>query len=252
MKTKRRFLLGVALVAASVMARDARVVSLAGEWQFKKGKCASWTTVEVPHDWAAVGPFDVEAKADAEMPYLYRGFALTGKLPWRGTGRYRRTFALSAADAAGTVLLEFDGVMARPEVFVNGRKAGGWDYGYMSFVLDVTSFVQAGENALEVTADTTDLNARWHPGGGLYRDVRLLCTGRDHVVPGTLAITTPEVSRTRAVVRVEYVASLGGPTNFTFAVASPRLWDVDDPYLYTIHILGETARWRSRWMTVSI
>ncbi len=252
MKTKRRFLLGVALVAASMMARDARVVSLAGEWQFKKGGRASWTTVEVPHDWASAGPFDVEAKADAEMPYLYLGFSLTGKLLWRGTGRYKRTFTLSKDDAAGAVRLEFDGVMARPEVFVNGRKAGGWDYGYMSFVLDVTSFVQAGENTLEVTADTTDLNARWHPGGGLYRDVRLLCTGRDHVVPGTLAITTPEVSRTRAVVRVEYVASLGGPTNFTFAVASPRLWDVDDPYLYTIRILGETFRYGLRTMAFTV
>ena len=236
------------MVASACFAQDARSVSLSGEWQFRKGGTQTWTTVEVPHDWAAAGPFDADDKADADMPDLILGFAFTGKLPWRGTGRYRRMFTLTPDDMAGAVRLEFDGVMARPKVYVNGRYAGGWDYGYMGFVIDVTSFVIAGTNTLEVAADTTRLNARWHPGGGIYRDVRLVCTGRNHVVPGTLSITAPEVSRNRATVRVEYDSSLDGHTNFSFAVDSPRLWDFDDPHLYDIDILGETFRYGIRTM----
>ncbi|MBO4288354.1 MAG: DUF4982 domain-containing protein [Kiritimatiellae bacterium] len=227
----------------------ARTISLSGEWQFRKEGAAEWKTVEVPHDWAAAGPFDAEARTGASRPGLYLGFAFTGKLPWIGKGRYRRTFTLAEEDLAGAVRLEFDGVMARPEVFVNGRKAGGWDYGYMSFSVDATPFVRRGENTLEVTADTTGIDARWHPGGGLYRDVRLVRTGRDHVVPGSLFITTPVVSRERAVVHVAYDATLGGRTNFSFTVESPRLWDVDDPYLYTLTVLGETFRYGIRAMS---
>ena len=237
------------MLLASILALFAAAVeSFSGEWEFQRGCTGEWTHVEVPHDWSAAGPFDTECAADSVRPGLYLGYGFTGKLPWIGNGRYRREFALSPGDVAGAVRLEFDGVMARPQVFVNGRKAGGWDYGYMSFTVDVTPFVRAGTNTLEVTADTTGIDARWHPGGGIYRDVRLVCVGDDHVVPGSLAITTPEVSRERATVRVSYVASRSGPTNFSFVVDSPRLWDVEDPHLYTLRILGETFRYGIRTM----
>ncbi len=78
---------------------------------------SAWTEVEVPHDWAIAGPFAPQ------------GDGATGRLPWKGVGVYRRTFTLSAPDLQGCVFLDFDGVMARPKVYVNGCLAGGWDYG---------------------------------------------------------------------------------------------------------------------------
>ena len=78
-----------------------------------------WQIVRLPHDWAISGPYDPE------------GDPHTGKLPWKGEAWYRKEFTLPAADAGRRVYLDFDGVMAMPTVYVNGREAGGWDYGYM-------------------------------------------------------------------------------------------------------------------------
>ena len=88
--------------------------------------------MRLPHDWAIAGPYEPQ------------GDPHTGKLPWRGEGWYRKTFTLPATDAGKRVYLDFDGVMAMPTVYVNGQKAGGWDYGYMSFRVDATEFVRSG------------------------------------------------------------------------------------------------------------
>ena len=248
---------------AEVVGPAPRTESLDGVWEFRREITAgdagwrfrrdlprgipteqtnaspAWTSVEVPHDWAIRGPFDANGLSD------------TGKRRWRGTGRYRRTFELSASDAAvraggGRVYLQFDGAMSRPEVFVNGRKAGGWDYGYMSFTVDATSFVRQGTNELEVFCDTRSHESRWYPGGGLYRSVRLKVMPRDHVVPNSIAITTPSVTKERATVRVTYVSALRGPDEYEFEVENPHLWDVDDPHLHTLDLLGEKFRYGIR------
>jgi hypothetical protein len=97
----------------------------------------------LPHDWAISGPYDPQGE--------YR----TGKLPWRGEGWYRKSFSLPASDAGRRIYLDFDGVMAMPTVYVNGRKAGGWDYGYVSFRVDVTDYVKPGQpNMVAVHVDT--------------------------------------------------------------------------------------------------
>ncbi len=208
-----------------------------GEWDFRRDG-GEWSRVRVPHDWAIGGPFDPEEKGDC------------GKLPWRGKGEYRRSFDLTGfteARAAGESFhVEFDGVMARPQVFVNGILAGGWDYGYMSFGLDVTEFLRDGKNEIRVECDTTKQRSRWYPGAGIYREVRFVRRARNHVVPGSLAITTPFVSAESAIVRVSYVSSLEGRIEFERVVEKPRLWDVDDPFLHEIEILGEKFRYGIR------
>ena len=216
---------------------DPVVRSLSGEWSFCR-EGGSVGQVIVPHDWAISGPFDPELDGD------------TGKLPWRGKGVYHRSFTIDAPAASmlaagGRAYLEFDGVMARPEVAVNGRDAGGWDYGYMSFTLDISALVKIGENSLEVKCDTTDHKSRWYPGAGIYRDVRLVVRPRLHVVPGSLSITTPKIDRRRAEVAVSFETPEGA-SNFCFSVESPHLWDVDDPYLYEIELFGVRYRYGIR------
>ena len=232
-------ILGLALAAAvgGALSAAGGVEWKNGAWSFSRdGK--TWRTVSVPHDWAIAGPFDPEANGGS------------GKLPWQGVGFYRRTFelkGLAARRSAGErFYLEFDGVMARPEVKVNGLFAGGWDYGYMSFALDVTEFLGEGTNRVEVKADTTQHRSRWYPGAGIYREVRFVARPREHVVPGTLAITTPKVSKDAATVHVAFVSSAKGAVAYDFEVKNPRLWDVDDPHLYELELFGERFRYGIR------
>ncbi len=227
------------------VAENAETVSLDGTWRFRKTKgtgACDWTDVTVPHDWSIAGPFNPKET----------GWA--GKLPYKGEGEYERTLVLSAAQAArlkagARAYLEFDGVMSRPEVFVNGTKVGSGDYGYLGFALDATDALRGGTNLLRVTASTLNQRTRFYCGGGLYRSVRLVIRPKEHVVPGTLAITTPEIAPARARVRVAYVSSMKGSQTTEFTVEKPRLWDVDDPYLYELDLLGEKFRYGIRTAT---
>ena len=238
------------------------VVSLNGDgWRFRREDTGTedfsrpgldvsgWSAVRVPHDWAIAGPFDP------------KGDGTTGKLPWRGVGWYRRDFALSSADEAtlargGRAYLELDGVMANPRVWVNGILAGRGDYGYLGLVLDVTEHLRRGRNELAVAADTRRKTARWYPGAGIYRDVTLRVCPPQHVIPNTMYVTTPFVSATAAVVRLEYALPRDGVrgsgsvcplyTNEEFTVRNPRLWCPEDPHLYAVERFGRTFRYGIR------
>lgn len=218
------------VVLASAFAAEAGEVRLT-DWLFSRDGGPE-ERVRVPHDWAIAGPFNPSAPGDS------------GKLPWVGDGVYRTTFRLDSVP--GHVRLEFDGVMADPEVFVNGVSVGGWDYGYMSFFCDVTSAVKPGENAVVVKASTRHLKSRWYPGGGIYREVRLVTDEADHVVPGSVFIRAEVGENGYATVTADWRMSLGGAKSTRFTVAEPRLWDVDDPFLYKIMIGGKTYRYGIR------
>ena len=284
MKTKA-FLYSILIVALSAFGEDC---VLSDGWKFCRdddGTLAtaavspdfddsSWRTVEVPHDWAIEGPFDAKSK-DGD----------TGKLPWRGVGVYRRPFVVSARDAAGTVALDFDGVMARPKVYVNGKFAGGWDYGYQSFRVDATAFVVPGTNRLVVVADTRRQRSRWYPGGGINRKVVLKTMPRAHFAYNGIAITTPVAEKDRAIVHVRWevvhavadaqvkvrvlledvekacrtvAAALGQAAlpdmskgEMSIELAHPQLWDVVSPRLYeaecTLSSGNETTTERVRF-----
>ena len=208
---------------------------------------SSWRSVRIPHDWAISGPFDRTKPGG------------TGMLPWKGVGWYRRKFTLSAEDAAGCVYLDFDGVMASPEVYVNGEKAGGWDYGYASFRVDATPFVRAGVNTLAVRADTRHHDSRWYPGAGIYRRVSLKTRGKAHFAYNGVFATTPEVSADSATVDIAWelegdvpggasveihvaapdssmrlaASAPAAAGNVSWKMEKPRLWDVEAPNLYT-------------------
>jgi len=200
-------------------------------WQFAKDGGA-FETVSVPHDWAIAGPFDPAAPGGS------------GKLPWIADGEYRTVFSLDAKPEHAR--LEFDGVMAWPEVFVNGRKVGGWDFGYMSFACDATDVVRAGANEVVVKASTRPHKSRWYPGGGMYREARLVTERRDHVVPGSVFIRATVADDGSAAVMADWTMSESGAQAKTVKVEKPRLWSVEDPYLYTMEIGGREFRYGIR------
>jgi beta-galactosidase len=236
-------------------------------WRFTKGDVAgaeaadfndaAWTSVRLPHDWAIAGPHDPKE------------WGHTGKLPWKGVGWYRKTFTLAPEYAGKEIYLDFDGVMAFPKVYVNGKLAGSWDYGYTSFRIDATKFVKFGQpSTVAVRVDTTNHGSRWYPGAGIYRKVTLVIANPVHIAQWGTYITTPEIQTNAATVRVrtaienqlnarsEVTAGVvirdpagkevaSGSTHAelapmqshwfdeSFHVTNPELWGIETPNLYT-------------------
>ncbi|MBQ7157419.1 MAG: beta-galactosidase, partial [Bacteroidaceae bacterium] len=143
-----------------------------------------WSTVTVPHDWAISGPFDREIDKQT-VAIVQNGekeatekTGRSGSLPWIGEGWYRTTFKVEKG--CERAVLNFDGAMAEPDVYVNGEKAGGWKYGYNAFNVDVTPYINkdGGDNVLAVHLRNLEESSRWYPGAGLYRPVTLVQTGK--------------------------------------------------------------------------
>ena len=151
---------------------------------------SAWTRVRLPHDWAIAGPF------------LDTGpYGGMGRLKTWGPAWYRKTLELDATDRGKSIFLDVDGAMAYASVWVNGRLAGGWPYGYNSFRIDLTPYVTPGaSNQVAIRLDNTPESARWYPGAGLYRNVWITKTAPLHVGQWGVQITTPQVSKESAQV----------------------------------------------------
>ena len=132
-------------------------INFDADWRFLKDDAkgaeapafddTKWRKLDVPHDWSIEGPYD---KANPTS----RG---GGYLP-SGIGWYRKSFTVSEADAKQKVSIEFDGVMANSEVWINGFLLGKRPYGYISFSYDLTGHLKTGKgetNVISVKADNT-------------------------------------------------------------------------------------------------
>ena len=208
------------------------------DWKFAKdddalgkdpnaiGKLA-WKMVKVPHDWAIEGPFNP------------LGDGGTGKLPWKGAGWYSTVLP---ASFSGYIV--FEGVMARSRAFLDGVEVGGSDYGYMGYFFRVEK--SAHERTLLVRVDTFAHKSRWYPGAGIYRPVRAIRFEGETVVPDSVKIVTKELTPERAVAEVSFDTNLSRGHSFCITVDKPRLWDVDDPHLYSVTVLGRKLKFGFR------
>ena len=249
-------------------AQERTLTTLHQGWKFYKGAQergaetslddSHWPSVTVPHDWAIAGPFVPE------------GDGSTGKLPWKGEGWYRRALDIPTSMAGKHIYLIFDGVMAFPKVYINGKLAGEWDYGYNSFCVDITDYVNPGNpNLLAVHADTRKHDSRWYPGAGIYRKVQLLVANPVHFGVWGTYVTTPIVKPNYADVRIRAtinnfsenpdtitaiheiitpdgaVVSTGKTSGWirpgrsrdletTLTLSEPCRWDINSPFLYEV------------------
>ncbi|CAE7026995.1 unnamed protein product [Symbiodinium natans] len=135
-----------------------------------------WRVVDVPHDFVVEGNFT--PTADKSHGYLPYGIA------W-----YRRKVCIpEAADIASGkryAWLEFEGVMVRSQVWLNGVYLGGHGSGYTPFLVDlgVAKLTPDCSNVLAVHADATSPDGWWYDGGGIYRHVWLTVADPVHVAP---------------------------------------------------------------------
>lgn len=247
-------------------------------WKFTKGEVSNaeapafndtkWETVTIPHDWAIFGPFD--KNNDLQNVAVTQNFETqaslktgrTGGLPYVGTGWYRTTF--HSTPGKQTTLI-FDGAMSEARVFVNGKEACFWPYGYNSFYCDVTGLVNGDgkNNVLAVRLENRPQSSRWYPGAGLYRNVHVVTTEKIHVPVWGTQITTPFVKDEYASVCLHTTILNAGKTELTvttdivdadgqvvstktnkgyinhdqpftqnFIVEQPKLWSPETPVLY--------------------
>lgn len=150
-----------------------------------------WRKLNLPHDWGVEGPFRQELPGE------------TGKLPWWGVGWYRKSFVMPQSDAGKRLYLDVDGSMSYASVWVNGKFAGGWPYGYASWRVDLTPHLNAGSsNILAIRVDNPPDSSRWYPGGGIYRNVWLVKASPIHIAQYGAHVATPTVTRSAATTSV--------------------------------------------------
>jgi beta-galactosidase len=269
--SKWTFLLAGMLVIALVSCArfsgfndSAHVSGFDDNWKFAQGDFpearntgfddASWQTVNVPHDWI------ITLTPDKTHP------GSQGSFPG-GTAWYRKHFTMKRADKDKKVFVEFDGIMRRSTVYINGTRLDSCSYGYTPLQFDLTPYInQSGNNVLAVRVNTGG-GTRWYSGGGIYRHVYFKVLNKVHVDLWGTYITTPNVTESSAGVNVstkvknenaaeqscalrttiidaegavvtssESAGSIAAGATYEFSqdltVGSPKLWSTFTPYMY--------------------
>jgi beta-galactosidase len=257
------------VTVAAVKAQSIRkIINIDKGWKFNPGEVtdgqqagfddSKWRQLDVPHDWAIEGKYD-------SLNSTKRG---GGYLP-SGIGWYRKQLSIPATYSGKRVYLEFDGIMANSDVWINGHLLGHRPFGYVPVLYDLTEYLIVGRpNIIAVRADNTVQPAsRWYAGAGIYRHVNLNIVNPVHTDRWGVFIYTPEVSRQNARVNIQasvtnqskkteqimvqttitaptgkqlksaltpltIEAGQTAKTEQTIIVTNPDLWDIETPYLY--------------------
>ena len=260
-------LLTLALATSALTASAQRNTLNLKTWQFSRDS-VNYKPVNIPHDWAINGPFDkkwdlqfVAIEQNGETEKTEKS-GRSGALPWIGRGFYKTTIDLKKLPK--TAVLEFDGAMADPHVYINGKLAGHWAYGYNAFRVDAAPYLKKGKNEISVSLNNREESSRWYPGGGLYRPVQLvtnadaatinpwgcyfrtesigngkaevsICTNINNV-DKTLSIENQLVDATGKVVAQFKYGDFDAQGNVvkTLTVDNAQLWSPETPYLYKL------------------
>ncbi|WP_435133032.1 glycoside hydrolase family 2 TIM barrel-domain containing protein [Formosa sp. A9] len=151
----------------------------------------NWQQLNIPHDMQINMPWDESAKAS-------RAFKQNT------VGWYCKTFKANPDWKNKQVLLDFDGIAIHGDVWVNGKKVGEADYGYLGFEVNISELLNyEGDNVVAVRADCNTTGSRWYTGAGLYRDVHLLVRNKISVARHGMFVTTPEITGNHAKVGVQ-------------------------------------------------
>ncbi len=216
------------LLALPALCRAEREsINLDRGWKFHRGEVAAaqqpetsdsaWETVNLPHDFQISQPW-VEPAPD-ELPDLDNPVAnVKSRLSARGfkecgTGWYRLHFCADSLWKGRRAVLDFGGIMLTGDVWVNGVRAGGTDYGYLGFETDITGLLRYGaDNVVAVRADTgSPENSRWYTGGGLFRGVKLILTDPAlHFARHPLCVITDTIAPGFASIRLQAEISAPG------------------------------------------
>lgn len=185
---------------------------------------------------------------------------------------YTKYFTLPEAVGDQVVWFAFEGIYQNAYIYINRAFAGRCPYGYGNYFIDATRYVQFGaENEIKVIVKNGTFSGRWYTGGGIYRDVNMYIGSAMHIGCHGVKISTSEVEDDQALVRVEIpvenrcfstkhiylktelfdINGLIAATDMSavtvfgseskkirqrILVKQPHLWNVDDPYLYSVKV----------------
>jgi hypothetical protein len=218
-----------------------------------------WQTVDLPHDWSVKGCHDPSYPS------------CMGYLP-AGIGLYRKHIEVPESYKGERLYIYFEGVYNRSEVWLNGNRLGYRPNGYVSFMYDITPFVDFGEkNVITVRVDhSRGADSRWYTGSGIYRNVWLIKADNVHIDlwgvnacpdvtdknKGLLNVDVDVVNTSAKTVEISVLNELFAPDGKLVAkndsdkiairqgdktmlkckleVQSPQLWDLNNPQLYTL------------------
>ena len=184
-------------LSADAAVRD--TISINQGWQFHRGDVKNIAelkstqsgddVVNLPHDFligqdwvapdASERPDNSDAGSNVRSRLSSRGFKEMG------IGWYRYELTPKDEWKGKRIVLDFQGIMLVGDVYLNGQRIGGTDYGYLGFDIDLSKLLKWGQtNEIAVKADTQNPNnSRWFTGAGLYRDVNLIVTNKDLFFP---------------------------------------------------------------------
>ena len=184
-------------LSADAAVRD--TISINQGWQFHRGDVKNIAelkstqsgddVVNLPHDFligqdwvapdASERPDNSDAGSNVRSRLSSRGFKEMG------IGWYRYELTPKDEWKGKRIVLDFQGIMLVGDVYLNGKRIGGTDYGYLGFDIDLSKLLKWGQpNEIAVKADTQNpSNSRWFTGAGLYRDVNLIVTNKNLFFP---------------------------------------------------------------------
>jgi len=271
----KRIIIMLLAVASSIglTAQERQVINLNFGWEFRLNNEGEWRKVNLPHDFQIEQPWvapaadekadNTDVAANIKSRLSSRGFKEMGK------GYYHYQLTPTDDMKGKRILLDFGGIMYTGDVYLNGKRIGGTDYGYVGFEIDITNELKwDAANELAVVADTREPNnSRWYTGGGLFRDVKLIATSKDlYFARHPLYIATREnrfvnisaeftnYTKAKAIdMNVKVMAPNGQvvyegkstrqrnmPTRTLvnqvpeIEIQNPQLWDTETPNLYTV------------------
>jgi len=245
-----------------------------GDFEFAKARFddSKWRSLNLPHDWAVELPFvhDNEQESHGYKP-------IGRRYPETSVGWYRREFEIPASDQGRRIAIEFDGVFRDVLLFINGCFIGRNNNGYAPFRFDITDFLAVGaRNYVVARVDASFGDGWFYEGAGIYRHVWLTKTDSLHlgkwdstvrsaVSSNSAALTLGAVVQNEgkqaesAKVTWQIVDAAGktvataeapaqsiavdGSAAFTATskLASPKLWSVDEPNLYSAIVTVESV-----------
>jgi len=222
---------------------------------------SNWRPLNLPHDWAVELPFAESADFN-QMAHGYK--AIGGLFPENSIGWYRKTFTIPETDSGKQFSITFDGVFRDASFWLNGFYLGNNESGYIGVTWPITDYLRFGkENILVVRVDATQYEGWFYEGAGIYRHVWLNRFNPVHIVEngvfvysglnGTSATVNVEISlnnegwadkdirlktlisdRSGGILAEKSSSPEASTVHHRITLANPRLWGLDDPYLYRV------------------
>ena len=214
-------------------------------------KSDKFKPVCVPHDWMI-----------SDVGSLYRD----------SIGFYRKSFNVEKENNH-TYIIRFGCVYMDTVIYINGVSAFEWKYGYSAFDVDITSYINSGNNTIDVVSTYRSPNSRWYSGAGILRNVWFYDKDETYIVPDGVYLSGQKLSSgsfklyadcelstkdsfTGKVIheiydkegafvkKTETEVSFSGDyvSRSETVIDNAHLWDITDPYLYTVKTRLEADR----------